>query len=106
MQAVSLHNKRTFVTTIALANNVRLRRRSDTWAVLSLPYAPRPMGLHSSAVVAIVQSAIATLDSPITKCTTEMSAQSILIIENTLSIPETLVLSFFLVNIENVICNT
>ena len=89
MQAVSLHNKRTFVTTIALANNLRLRRRSDTWSVLSPPYAPRPMGPHSSAVAAIVQSAIAALGSPITTRTSDMSAQSILIIENTLSIPET-----------------
>ena len=91
MQAVSLHNKRTFVTTIALANNLRLRRRSDAWAVLTTPYALRPMGPDSNAVVAIVQSAIATLDSPITKCTTEMSAESIIISENTLPIPETFV---------------
>ena len=89
MQAVSLHNKRTFVATTALANNLRLRRRSDTRAVLSTPYAPRPMGPDSSAVAAIIQSTIAALDRPITKRTSEMSAQSILINENTLSIPET-----------------
>ena len=79
MQAVSLHNRRTFVATIALANNLRLRCRSDTWAVLSPPYAPRPMGPDSSAVAAIIQSAIAALGSPITKRISEISAQSILI---------------------------
>ena len=96
MQAVSFHNKRTFVTTIALANNLRLRRRSDTWSVLSPPYAPRPMGSHSTAVEAIVQNAIAALDRPITKRTSEMSAQSILLNENTLSNLVTFFKVFFL----------